>query len=175
MKQESNYMRKIGLLLVFLGWCWQGLAQENSEEKIISEVTNMAKLLQEKKYTAYANYLYPGIIAMAGSKEKLIEATKNAMEQMQQNGVSITKISFGKPEKVLVVGSEWQTTVPQVFEMSHEGKAIISEYSLIAISNDAGLHWYFIDTSGKDLATLRQSLPNLSTELVVPERKQHVE
>jgi hypothetical protein len=64
---------------------------------------------------------------------------------------------------------------PQVFEMAHEGKAIVSEYSLIAISNDAGKHWYFIDTSGKDLATLRQSLPNLSTELVVPERKQRVE
>jgi len=60
-------------------------------------------------------------------------------------------------------------------EMSHEGKAIVSEYSLIAISNDGGGHWFFIDTSGKNLETLRQSLPNLSTALIVPERKQYKE
>lgn len=168
-------MKKILILLLCLGWTSGVFAQEPNAQEIVSQARNMANMLLQKNYVAYGDYLYPGIVAMAGSKEKLIEATKNAMEQMQQNGVSITKISFGKPEKVLVVGSEWQTTIPQVFEMSHEGKAIVSEYSLIAISSDAGRHWFFIDTSGKDLATLRESLPNLSTELVVPERKQRVE
>lgn len=168
-------MKKNLILLFCLGWTTGAFAQQPDPREIVSQARNMADMLLQKNFVAYGDYLYPGIVAMAGSKEKLIEATKNAMEQMQQNGVSITKISFGTPEKILVVGSEWQTTIPQVFEMAHEGKAIVSEYSLIAISNDAGKHWYFIDTSGKDLATLRQSLPNLSTELVVPERKQRVE
>ena len=150
-------------------------AHDKEQQVLVSQAKNMASLLIAKNYAAFSEYLYPGIVMLAGSKEKLIAATQNAMDQMAQGGMTITKITFSSPAKILVVGSEWQTTIPQVLEVTYDGKTITSEYSMIAISNNKGKHWYFVDTSGKDLATLRKSLPNLSTELVVPERKQRTQ
>jgi hypothetical protein len=171
---KSNLMKKIFLLL-FIGVFGNGFAQGQNPELIVSQARNMADLLLAKNFTAYSDYIYPGIVMMAGGKETLIEGTKNAMEGMVANGVSIAKISFGVPEKILVVGNEWQTTIPQVVEMKHEDKTIIAEYSLIAISNNNGQHWYFIDTRGKRLEILRKSLPNLSADLVLPAQKEREE
>lgn len=168
-------MKKIGLLLLLfcpLGQMW---AQDSDQNAIVIQARAMADLMLAKNYTEYVNYVYPGIVAMAGSKEKLVAATKEAMDQMQAGGAAITKISFGMPGNIVVADSEWQTTIPQQLEVKHNGKTFISEYSLIAISNNSGKNWVFIETSGKNLATLRKSFPNLSTELVVPDRKQRTE
>jgi len=132
----------------------------------------MANLFFAKDYTAYVDYIYPGIIAMAGSKEKLIAATQESIGKMESNGLAFSRISFGTPSKTVVAGSELQATIPQVVEIKFEGKVIVTEYALIAISGDNGQNWTFIDTAGNDLKALQGSLPNLSSELVVPERKQ---
>lgn len=44
----------------------------------------------------------------------------------------------------------------------------VTESTLIAISTDNGKNWYFVDTPGKDIQTMKKALPNLSGELVIP-------
>jgi hypothetical protein len=43
--------------------------RSNPIQKIISEARNMADMLLQKNFVAYGDYLYPGIVAMAGSKK----------------------------------------------------------------------------------------------------------
>jgi energy-converting hydrogenase Eha subunit C len=61
-------MKKILILLFFLG-CTTGHLRSNPIQKIISEARNMADMLLQKNFVAYGDYLYPGIVAMAGSKK----------------------------------------------------------------------------------------------------------
>ena len=46
--------------------------------------------------------------------------------------------------------------------------------TLIAISNDKGENWYFVDTTGKDIKALQKLLPNLSDDLKIPKMTQPI-
>jgi len=48
---------------------------------------------------------------------------------------------------------------------------ITAETTLIVISNDKGKTWWFIDTNVYNIDSLKNILPDLSAELVIPERK----
>ena len=48
---------------------------------------------------------------------------------------------------------------------------ITAETTLIVISNDKGKNWWFIDTNVYDIDSLKNILPDLSTELIIPARK----
>ena len=52
------------------------------------------------------------------------------------------------------------------------GGKISTSSTLIGISDDKGKTWTFIDAAGKDLATLRKVIPNLSDKLVIPKMQQ---
>jgi hypothetical protein len=43
-----------------------------------------------------------------------------------------------------------------------------SSTCLIAISPDNGKDWFFIDTAGKKIETIRTMLPGLSKEIIIP-------
>jgi hypothetical protein len=50
------------------------------------------------------------------------------------------------------------------------GGRIVSQSTLIGISNNGGENWYFIDTSGKDIQTMKRSFSNLSEKLIIPQQ-----
>jgi hypothetical protein len=54
-----------------------------------------------------------------------------------------------------------------------EGR-IVSKATLIAISNNNGKKWYFVDTAGKDFQTMRKTFPNLNEGLIIPEKERPV-
>jgi len=62
--------------------------------------------------------------------------------------------------------------VPQTTEVKFMASKVILESTLIAISEDNGLHWYFVDTTIYHGDKLKSSLPDLSPELVIPPLKQ---
>ncbi len=90
---------------------------------------------------------------------------------MKQFGVEIKKVTIGNPGKIIAYKNQLQATVPQITEAKFmAGKAIL-ESTLIAISEDKGLHWYFVDTSIYRGDRLKLSLPDLSPDLVIPPMK----
>jgi hypothetical protein len=103
-----------------------------------------------------------------GGKEKMIATLKKQMGDFDAQGVKILSITYGEPSSIIKEKAELQATIPQqmVF-VTQEGK-IQSTSSLIAVSKDGGKHWYLIDPGGRDLETVRISLPNISKKLVLP-------
>ncbi|KFF08823.1 hypothetical protein IX38_05190 [Chryseobacterium luteum] len=48
---------------------------------------------------------------------------------------------------------------------------VLGDYYIIAVSNDNGKLWKFIDTSGKSIESVRKYFPNLSSKLYIPNKK----
>jgi len=87
---------------------------------------------------------------------------------MKQFGAEIKKVTIGNPGKIISYKKQLQTTVPQTTEASFLGNAVILQSTLIAISDDGGKHWYFVDTSIYRGEKIKSALPELSPELVIP-------
>jgi hypothetical protein len=56
--------------------------------------------------------------------------------------------------------------------MTFMASTITIESTLIAVSEDKGAHWYFVDTNIYRGDKIKTSLPDLSTELLIPPMKQ---
>jgi len=128
----------------------------------------MAQALIRGDYKTFVHYTYPGIVKMSGGPDQLAAQLKTVMNQMKAGGVVVTGVSFGAASKVVTSGKELQCTLEQHTAMNAPDGKIISTTTLICLSEDGGKNWTFVDTSNKDMATIRQLLPYLSSQIVVP-------
>lgn len=78
-----------------------------------------------------------------------------------------SNITFDEP-LIVKSGNELQATIAQHTEIKLSQGRLVSTSTLIAISTDKGSNWTFIDTSNKEMATLRKALPNLSPTITIP-------
>lgn len=128
----------------------------------------MAKCLVDKDYEGFSAYTYPKIVEMMGGKEKMISMLQNTFNDSL---MKIISDSLGEPGKLVSTDKELQCIVPQKLVMTVGKQQITMRSCLIAVSDNDGKNWYFIDGGGEDSAALKASLPNLSKSLVIPPKE----
>jgi hypothetical protein len=140
----------------------------HAPQNISRQASKMGTAFVKKDYVTFANYIYPLILKSMGGQAKMADVLKKSIDDMESQGMSITSITFAEPSAILKSGKELQAAIAQHTEIKLQKGRLVSTSTLIAVSSDNGTDWKFIDTSNKDLATLRKALPNLSSAMVIP-------
>lgn len=148
------------------------VAAQSQASVIKAQAMEMAKALLKKDFNTFSQYMHPKLVEMAGGKDSVLNKMNRANAMVQQFNGSIKKITIGNPGKVIKYKNELQVTVPQTTEVNVMMSTAILETTLIAISMDNGKTWKFVDTSAYNVKDLKNNLPNLSPEIVVPPMKQ---
>ena len=144
-------------------------AYSQPPETIIKiQAMDMARAVLAKDVDKIVYYMPPKLVADAGGKEKMMIARDTVNKYMKQFGAEIKKVTIGNPGKIISYKKQLQTTLPQTTEASFMASTVILQSTLIAISEDGGRRWYFVDTNIYRENKLRSSLPDLSPELVIP-------
>lgn len=141
------------------------------EATVKTQANDMAKAVLAKDVNKLAGYIPPKLLAEAGGKEKMMIARDTVNKMMKQFGAEIKKISIGEPAKIVTYKKQLQTTLPQTTEVKFLSGKIIMESTLIAISEDKGAHWYFVDNAIYRGEKLKSALPDISPLLVIPPMK----
>lgn len=94
--------------------------------------------------------------------------------QLEKQGISIDSVVFFKPNPFIYVADELQTTMTEVLIMTIPKGKMISKSTLIAISYDKGITWYFLETSGWELNEINEKFPNLSRQLIIAPKEKPV-
>jgi hypothetical protein len=134
----------------------------------------MGKLLLSKDYKTFIKYTHPVIMDMAGGEENMIEIIKAGMEQVENQNISISFCSVERPVSYISFKNELQCTVVQRMEMKFPEGRVLSKSFLVAVSDDKGKNWKFIDPNGRDLKELQKILPDLSDTLIIPKDEEPV-
>lgn len=103
-----------------------------------------------------------------GGSAKLALILSKSTDELKAQGAKFSKITFDEPSRIIKSGKELQATIAQHTEIKLTEGRLVNTSTLIAISMDNGSKWYFIDTSNKDMLTIRRALPNLSNEIIIP-------
>jgi hypothetical protein len=141
---------------------------KDAPQNLQQQATKMGKAFIGGDYKTFASYTYPLIIQSMGGASKMVDVLNKITNDMQSKGMSFNNITVGSPSKIIKNGKELQATIAQHTEIKLPQGRLVSTSTLIAISVDNGINWTFIDTSDKNMATLRKALPNLSPLLTVP-------
>jgi hypothetical protein len=128
----------------------------------------MGQALVQGQYKTFAHYIYPGLVKMMGGEDKMAAQMETIVGGMKQKGMVFLSVKFDEPSAIVHSGVELECTVTQHTEIKVPDGRAVATSTLIAISTDKGVHWGFVDTSNKDMATIKQLLPELSPAIVIP-------
>lgn len=171
-------MKNLGIVVLIsllLGAC-NGSSKTDDTNKysltIVKQANEMGQLLMEHDFRSFARFTHPKIIEMMGGLENMVAIMEKGMVEMESDGTRFLDVTFGEPTAVIKAGNELQCTLSQTISMKVSEGRVVAKSAMIAIWVDGGTNWVFIDTSGKDIQTLRSLLPDLSMDLFIPETEQ---
>ncbi|MFM2233100.1 MAG: hypothetical protein RJB31_1801 [Bacteroidota bacterium] len=135
---------------------------------IKSAAIAMGNALVKKNTEQFLSYMHPSMIKMAGGKEKLSVISDSALKVFEQFGGKVSRITYGNPAEIISYKKTLQSVITQTTTLtSFIGDAELSS-SLIAISNDNGKSWTFIDTNMFGIKQIKSAMPDISPALVIP-------
>ncbi|WP_223034056.1 hypothetical protein [Hanstruepera marina] len=137
-----------------------------------TQLAEMKTFFLTEDYVSFSNYTHPKIIDMMGGKANVVKATKEGMQKMKSEGFILTDLNFKNASDFFKKDGELQCSLTQIITMQTPKGKIVSEYTLIGISDDDGQNWTFIDTSGKNKETMLKYFPNLHRDIVIKTKKQ---
>ena len=164
----------IFILVMSMSSGYQAFASDLTKNKVKAEAGKIAQAMANNDFETVVSYTYPLIIEKMGGKEQAIARLKQGSMQMKEKGYKIGLATIGDPEKIEQAGSLMYALVPQTSPIKVPEGKLISESYLLAVSENNGEKWYFIDTAGLTDQTLPQIFPALVGKLQIPMKKQPV-
>lgn len=155
-------------IIHFSFFIFHSASAQQFSSKIKMSAIEMSRALIGKKSNVFLQFMHPSMVKLAGGKAQLSVITDSALTVFEQFGGKITKINYGNPSEVVEYKKIMQAVLPQsTFLTSPLGDVELSS-SLIAISNDKGESWTFIDTSLFGIEKIKSVMPDISPKLVIP-------
>jgi hypothetical protein len=132
---------------------------------------DMGTSFMKNDFNRFVKYMHPNIIAFAGGKENMKIKMDSAYLMMKEFGVTFKKYWIGNPGKIIKYKNQLQTVLPQSTTLKTPLGELTAETYWIVISDDKGKNWWFIDTNAYRADKLKNIIPDLSPQLVIPPRK----
>ena len=157
------------LILIFcLFFASISCSQESKpEQNLKTQINQYATYVTNNDIEKSTKLMYPRIYKYLGGNR--IEAVKTLAKFMQENtdhGVTINKIYYDEPGKILYYEDKLQTTIIQNVVMDTKNGQAMSKSTMIAISDD-GIIWKFFGVDEETLPELRVKFPELSPDLII--------
>ena len=162
--------RIIVFAALFISFCAFGQNDDALVKTMLEQANVMGKKFLEKDYTGFLKYGHPRTIEVMGGLQTAVTKMTTQMKQIEEEGIYVIGLTYGTPSKIIRVDGELQSTLPQILEMRVSGGVISAPTTMLAISKDMGKNWYFLDTANYNHADMKLLLPNLSDEIIIPER-----
>lgn len=164
--------RKVIILLISLFSATLSAQAQSDEELnvlVLKHADSMAKCFIAKDYTCFLRYSHPKVIRSMGGPQSALKKTKDEFKRLEEEGITFEALKFGTPSKMIRVGTEEvQCIIQQQIEMLLPRGRMTAITTLIAISEDNGKNWYFVDASRFDLPSMQRLIPSLSNDHVFP-------
>jgi hypothetical protein len=143
-------------------------AQPPLATQVKTQAMDMAKAMVSGDTKKFSMYMLPELVEAGGGAGKVNIMMDSVFMVFKSFGGNVNKITYGNPGKLVKFRKELQTTLPQTTEITSPFGDLVLSSTLVAISRDNGRKWYFYDTSMGKAEELKNKLPNLSPDLVIP-------
>ncbi|MDB5128029.1 hypothetical protein [Mucilaginibacter sp.] len=138
------------------------------------QANTIAKALLNSDFKTVIAHTYPKAVALAGGKEKMLQMMSNGINQMKAQGFAFEKVSIGSPGKFYKAGTEIHCLIPETLIMKTSRGRMSAKSNLLAISNDGGKNWSFLDLNQGTINSVKALFPNFNNNLIIPKPAQPV-
>jgi hypothetical protein len=168
---------RTSLVIIALAVCAQVTSADPQTERIRKLAAENGAALASGNYARLVDLTYPKVVEMIGGRDKMIDTLRRGSEDMKAQGSAILGAEVSEPKKVVTAGDKQFAVVPMTVRLQVPDGTLRSKGFLIAISEDRGKTWTFIDGAGitkepgKEREKLAQVVPDFPTQLSLPPRE----
>src|SRR5215471_6772634 len=159
-----KYRTSIALIAVAI--CAQFANADPQTERIRKLAAENSAALISGNYARLVELTYPTVVEMIGGRDKMIETLRRGSEDMKAHGSTILRAEVSEPKEVVTAGDKQFAIVPMTVHVQVSDGTVHRKGFLIAVSEDRGKTWTFIDGAGlvrepgKEKEKLSQILPD---------------
>jgi hypothetical protein len=160
--------------LVAITVCAQLASADPQTQRIRTIAAENSAALTSGNYARLVDLTYPKLVEMIGGRDKMIEMLRSGTEDMKAHGSAILGAEIAEPPEIVTAGDKQFAIVREIVRVQVPEGTLRSNGFLIAVSEDRGKTWTFIDgaglhkTPGKERETLAQILPGFPAQLSLP-------
>lgn len=117
----------------------------------------------------------PAVVDGAGGTEGFVRRVAGFADEARNQGFGFTEVAYSEPSELIESRGAVYAVVPYDLHMTGPGGATgVTPAYLIAVSNDGGRAWKFIDGEGiaGDRAKLLRVLPDFPDRLALPPKQE---
>jgi hypothetical protein len=165
---------RTSLKLLAVAVCAQLASADSQTQRIRILAAENSAALTSGNYARLVDLTYPKLVEMIGGRDKMIEMLRSGTEDMKAHGSAILGAEVSEPKEVVTAGDKQFAIVPITVRVQVPDGTVRSNSFLVAISEDRGKTWTFIDgaglhkTSGGERESLAQILPAFPAQLSLP-------
>lgn len=128
----------------------------------------MIEAIVEEDYATYIDLVYPKVVEIFGGKDIMIKMTKTNKDAQKDSGLLLTKAMFNNSGDIQESSNDFQAIVTFDYLMSVSGLTYKGQNYLLAISNDEGENWYFVELETFDEESIKTFVPTYSSNIKFP-------
>jgi hypothetical protein len=144
---------------------------QNIPSVIKTQALEMARAIAKKDFEKAATFLYPTLTTEAKKQMQTPGMMDSLSKKMEQFKPEVKRITIGNPGEVVTHNNVMQALLSQEMEIKTTLMSIAFETTLVALSDDKGKKWYFVDANMYREGAIKKKLPELSPKLVIPAMK----
>lgn len=142
--------------------------------RIKAQATKMAEAFTAQDYDTFFQYTYPPLLKAAGGKDGMAKSLQAALSKLKDDSIGFQSVSIGAPSSVYKAGTELHALIEQTIVLNVKGGTLTQQAWLLAVSDDNGNRWYFVDTAPLTNENISKAFPHFNKALVLPAKKKPV-
>jgi len=168
---------RTSLALIAIAVSAQLASADPQTERIRKLAAENSAALTSGNYPRLVELTYPKVVEMIGGRDKMIETLRRGSGDMKAHGSAILGADVSEPKEIVTAGNKQFAIVPMTVRVQVPDGTLRSKGFLIAVSEDRGETWTFIDGAGltrepgKEREKLAQVLPDFPPQLSLPARE----
>lgn len=168
--------RTLWLALSLAGMIAGGCASDPRGDLLAQRIKERAEVgaraYQEGNFDVMVDQTYPGLVAQLGGRRQAIATMKAAMSEMHAKGYQFGGLEFDEPDPPVGSNGQLFAVVPETVTVATRDATFTQESYMLAISQDDGVTWTFIDGTTLTPALVAQLFPNFPKSLKLPKQTQ---
>ena len=131
----------------------------------------MANAMVAEDFRRVVRSTYPKVVEMSGGAGQMEKMMADGTAEMQRDGVTFDTVVISTPTWSHRSGPRWYAIIPQTVTMRTPKSRLIQDGYLLAVSDDAGASWQFIDGAGLNERNLKMILPDAPALIPLPAKQ----
>ena len=171
--ETGRYYKIVVGFLLIIGislFAWIGVNNRPVEDSIVkssieSEVLQMGNALSQADYDKFVEYNHVIMVNSMGGEAKMKELIDDTMNGLKEKGTIIKSIKIKNIADIQQDGESIQALLTQSVIFDTYGNESVDDQKMIAVSEDKGKSFQFINVTNKSKADIIKFFPDLNENL----------